>query len=196
MSPCTKVPVGCARLTSATYATSDGQRRDFWERRLGEGEDVSGEGRGGSLSLCTRAPSNRKNVIIGRIKVRETTFVTRLRRRLRRRRSPDAEFKYRRKYSAFDSRNCCIRHLFPLDAATQRVVRCCRLSSGRRLKGDERAEERNKGVIHCQHLPGKRPLKVYTDVLKSSPFPLFLVISKGSLKNIRDLQRTGRDLLF
>jgi len=135
--------------------------------------------RRGTPSLCTRASSKRKkNVITGRIKVRETTFVTRLRRRLRRRRRPDAEFKYRRKYLAFDSRNCCIRHLFPLDAATQRIVRCCRLYFGRRLKGDERAEERNKGVIHCQHLSGKRPLKIYTDVLKSSSFPCSLLSLK------------------
>lgn len=91
-------------------------------------------------SLYSHAPSNRKNVITERIKVRETTSVTRLRRSRRRRPRPDAEFKYRRKYSAFDSRNCCIRHLFALIAATQRLVRCCRLFFV--LKGDERVAKK------------------------------------------------------
>jgi len=85
-----------------TYAMKDERRKkDFWGKRK---RFVEG-------SLYSHAPSNRKNVITARIKVRETTSVTRLRRF--RRPCPDAEFKYRRKYLAFDSCNCCIRHLSP-----------------------------------------------------------------------------------
>lgn len=118
-------------------------------------------------SLYSHAPSNRKNVITERIKVRETTSVTRLRRFRRRRSRPDAEFKYRRKYSAFDSRNCCIRHLFPslLPLKDSFAAVAFLRAKGRR----EGRKEGNKGVIHCQHLSG-RPLKVHANILKSSPF--------------------------
>lgn len=101
VSSCTKVPAGARGLH-----TRMPQEKEDGEEIFGKG--TTAKTSRGSLSV---QPSNRKNVITKGIKVRETTSVTRL---CRFRRRPDAEFKYRRKYSAFDSRNCCIRHLSPL----------------------------------------------------------------------------------
>lgn len=156
------------RLLHAAYTHVCHERRAAEKRFLGK---VPRRIRLGG-SLYSHAPSNRKNVITERIKVRETTSVTRLRWFRRRRPRPDAEFKYRRKYSAFDSRNCCIRHLSPP---------CCHsktrslLSPFLHAKGRQKgSEEGNKGVIHCQHL-SERLLKVHANVLKSSPFLILLL---------------------
>jgi len=103
VSLCTKVPaVACGLYPCVSWKTEE-------ERFLGKAPQRKRLGD----SLYSHTSSNRKNVITERIKVRETTSVTRLRLFRRRCPRPDAEFKYRRKYSAFDSRNCCIRHLFP-----------------------------------------------------------------------------------
>jgi len=186
--------VSCTRVVDLHPRVSR-RRRDFWRRRH-SGKRLGtliplplslSFARSFSPSLNSRAPSNRKNVITGRIKVTETTSVTRL---LRRRR-PDAEFKYRRKYSAFDSRNCCIRHLFPstlpLKARSLLSPFLRAVAKGRR----EGRGEKQRSYPLSASLRERRPLKVYANVLKSSPVPLSCYLSKVPLKN-RTLKMFGK----
>lgn len=126
------------RLVRAVYIHVCHKRRETEKRFLGKAP------RRRRLEALSVQLSNRKNVITKGIKVRETTPVTRL---CRFRRRPDAEFKYRRKYSAFDSRNCCIRHLSPLtlplkDSFAAVAFSSCGCQRARREREKEKEKKR------------------------------------------------------